>query len=427
MRRGQVLAAQDSTVGGRLWASLETLLGPRRSRFESGPLGVAISGGGDSTALLLATLDWAKKKGIDVRAVTVDHGLRDGSAAEANHVATLCAGLGCPHDTLTLTNLVPGPNLQARARDARYEAMKDWAGTMGCNAVLLGHTADDVAETLVLRLRRGAGIDGLARMAAWRLAAHTSLHWGRPFLDIRRAELRDYLGAKGITPIEDPSNEDPSFDRIAVRHAMASLGLDVATLCRSATALGEARDTLDHRMRVLARELIREDRGDLIFALAPFSDLFASEPEHARRLLVAALAWVGGKSDAPRRAEQRRLRENILNRQACTLAGCRIEPTLPDMRIGRELSAVAGPSQTDAVWDGRWILDGPHAPELTVGALGDDINSIDWRATGLPRTTVMASPAVRRGDSLIAVPIAGWSEGWDAFPRVAFAQALIRR
>ncbi len=97
------------------------------------------------------------------------------------------------------------------------------------------------------------------------------------------------------------------------------------------------------------------------------------------------------------------------------------------MRIGRELSAVAGPSQTDAVWDGRWILDGPHAPELTVGALGDDINSIDWRATGLPRTTVMASPAVRRGDSLIAAPIAGWSEGWDAFPRVAFAQALIRR
>ena len=242
----------------------------------------------------------------------MDHGLRDGSAAEANHVATLCAGLGCPHDTLTLTDLVPGPNLQARARDARYEAMKDWAGTVGCNAVLLGHTADDVAETLVLRLRRGAG----------------------------------------ITPIEDQSNEDPSFDRIAVRHAMASLGLDVATLCRSATALGEARDTLDHRMRVLARELIREDRGDLIFALAPFSDLFASEPEHARRL---------------------------------------------------------------------------HAPELSVGALGDDINSIDWRATGLPRKTVMASPAVRRGDSLIAVPIAGWSEGWDAFPRVAFAQALIRR
>src|SRR4051794_14277118 len=149
----------------------------------------AVSGGADSTAMLLLAID----AGCHVTAVHVDHGLRDESPAEAEHVASLAASLGVPFRAERV-DVAPGPNLEARARDARRAVLGPTAMT--------GHTVDDQAETLLLRLLRGAGTSGAAGIRPGPT---------KPILALRRRETRALCAARGITPIEDPSNADPSF------------------------------------------------------------------------------------------------------------------------------------------------------------------------------------------------------------------------
>ena len=411
-----------ASVGDRLCAALDAF-------FETGApgrLGVAVSGGGDSTALLLAMADWSRAHRTEICVATVDHGLRAGSAAEARHVASLCATLGCRHETLTLTDLAPGPDLQARARTARYGALEDWGRRQSLDTILLGHTADDVAETLVMRLRRGAGIDGLARMAA-RFGAAPA--FGRPFLGLERETLRAYLADRGVAPLEDPSNADTRFERVAVRQALATLGLDAGALARTARFLDDARHSLDMRAVDLAARLVAEDRGDLLIGRAGFLDLIAGEREQARRLLVAALRWIGGDGYPPRTGEIDRMLAALPGGGTRTLAGCVIGGDAADrIRVMREPAAAAPPVPVGAVWDGRWCLDGPAADGLTIGALGADVARTAWRETGLPRRSLLASPAIRdAAGRLVAAPLAGHAAGWTATPRRSFTASLICR
>ncbi|CTQ33808.1 tRNA lysidine(34) synthetase TilS [Jannaschia rubra] len=397
-------------------AAIERLI---RSRYDTPPsaIGIAVSGGGDSTVLLLAALDWAEATGTAITAATVDHGLRAGSAEEAAQVAALCGRLGIGHSTLTVDTLIDGPALQARARDARYAALVRWAKAANLPVVLLGHTADDVAETLVMGLRRGVGIDGLAAIPEWRDIG--PVVFGRPFLDLTRAALREMLDARGITAIEDPSNDDERFERVAVRKAMATLDLDPLMLARSAARLREARLSLARRTADLAIRVVTEDRGDLILAPDAVEDLRTREPEQLRRLILAALAWIGG-APMPRDAEQSRLLAAIgPDMAAVTLAGCLIRGTAEGICFARETSACAGPMVLPAtgkgvLWDGRWRIAGPGGEGRTVGALGDDVTKVPWRNTGLPRRSLMSSPAVRAADgTLIAAPLAGLAAGYD--------------
>jgi tRNA(Ile)-lysidine synthase len=388
--------------------------------LRDGPAGIAVSGGGDSTALLLAALE----AGIAVRAVTVDHGLRTEAAHEARCVARFCAARGVPHDVLTLA-LPAGANLQARAREARYQAIADWAAASDTRRVLLGHTADDVAETLVMRLSRGAGLDGLARMATRR--RDRGVEWLRPGLDVTRAGLRAALAARGVVPIEDPTNDDPAHARIAARRAIAALGLDTAALAASAEALSEARGSLVARAAAIATLHVREDRGDLLLDRSSLAAIHAIEPDPLPRLLLAGLRWVGGRAYGPRRAERQRLVETVLEGDRCTLGGCLVSSEGDHVRIAREVAAVAAPGPADAPWDGRWRLDGPSRPGLTVGALGKDIGATPWRETGLPRASLLASPAIRDGPRLIAAPLAGLAGAWTARTVEPFTETLIRR
>ncbi|WP_236628283.1 tRNA lysidine(34) synthetase TilS, partial [Sulfitobacter sp. HI0129] len=127
----------------------------------------------------------ADTRGLSLRAVTVDHGLRAGSAEEATGVAACCAALGVPHDTLQWADWDGSGNLQAAARDARYRLMADWAARHDIGAIALGHTADDQAETFVMRLARRSGVDGLSAMAPHSVRA--GIEWLRPLLGIHRA------------------------------------------------------------------------------------------------------------------------------------------------------------------------------------------------------------------------------------------------
>lgn len=209
-----------------------------RTAHGSGPtVAVALSGGADSLALLTGAL----AEGLDVVALAVDHGLQEGSAAVAERAAATARELGARATVLTVTVSGPG-GPEAAARAARYAALD--AARDGA-PVLLGHTLDDQAETVLLGLGRGSGARSLAGMAAW------AAPYGRPLLGVRRADTRAACAELGLTPWEDPHNLDPRYTRVRVRTEVLPLLEDVLgggvaeSLARTAASLRADNDALD--------------------------------------------------------------------------------------------------------------------------------------------------------------------------------------
>lgn len=200
-------------------------------------LGVAVSGGPDSLALLLLAHAALPDR---IAAATVDHGLRSEAAAEARFVADICAARGIPHETLAVTVDPAGQGVQAAARAARYAALEDWRARRDLDRIATAHHADDQAETLLMRANRGAGVGGLAgiRTVNGRIV--------RPLLGWRRAELAAIVRAAGIVAIDDPSNADERFDRVRIRALLASTErIDVAGLATTAARLADAAAALE--------------------------------------------------------------------------------------------------------------------------------------------------------------------------------------
>lgn len=204
-------------------------------------LGLAVSGGPDSLAMLL--LAAAALPGR-VEAATVDHGLRPESATEAAEVAKVCARLGVPHATLKV-EVAPG-NIQAEARAARYAALAEWMEERGLAALASAHHADDQAETLLMRLNRASGVAGLSGTRARGQvpgARHLLL---RPLLGWQRAELGAVVSACGLEAAQDPSNFNERFDRVRIRKALASADwLDIPAIAESARHLADADAALE--------------------------------------------------------------------------------------------------------------------------------------------------------------------------------------
>lgn len=397
--------------------------------FPDGPpgrIGVAVSGGGDSVALLHLVWRWARQIGQKIEAVTVDHGLRPEAAQEARAVADFCGRLDIPQTTLRWQG-ADGGNTMAAAREARYRLIAEWAQDRGIGAVLLGHTADDVAETFLMRLGRKAGVDGLAAMEA--TFRRYGVTWVRPLWRQRRDDLRAYLRRNAVGWAEDPTNQDPHYDRTRARAVLAELeplGVDVAGLTETAQALRMARSALEHYTAQEAQRHVTEDRGDLLIPRRAHPPL---HPEIERRLLSKGLQWVAGAAYAPRQTTLANLEAALANdgpRQ--TAAGCLvIAQAGPVLRLAREYNAVRDRRcATTRLWDGRWQLDGPHAPDLEIRALGAAVKDCpDWRDTGLPRASLMASPAVWQGDALIAAPLAGHNPAWTARIVTSFTSCLL--
>jgi tRNA(Ile)-lysidine synthase len=239
-----------------------------RCRFPEAGTDVtcAVSGGADSLALLVLAVE----AGCCVTAVHVDHGLRDGSAEEAAVVAAAARRFGAA-SRAERAHIGPGPNLEARARAARYAVLPP--------GVLTGHTADDQAETILLNLLRGAGVEGLAGMRTVP-APGTDGPW-RPLLELRRSETHALCRELGLEPVEDESNADPAFRRNRIRHELLPLAADVAgrdvvpILCRQAGLLREVGELL----------------GGLAGAVDPTAakELATANPALAR---VAVRAWL---------------------------------------------------------------------------------------------------------------------------------------
>lgn len=361
-------------------------------------LGIAVSGGGDSVALLQLAQGWARGRGVRIEAATVDHRLRAESANEAARVAAMAEGLGVPHAVLTWGHQGIAGNVMDAARRARMHLLAGWARDRGIPAVALGHTQDDQAETLLMRLARGAGLDGLSGMAAAR--DQHGIRWLRPMLGLRRPALRGWLADREIAWIDDPTNEDVSYDRVRTRRAIQALDLPVEALARSAAHLAEARAALAEAAVAAAggatadRGLLRLPRGSLCAA-----------PEIRRRLVVAALRWVTGADYPPRGEDVGRLIETLAAGGQGTLDGVIARVRDDAIEFLREPAAAAradgAPSRDippesnpgEAVWDRRWRLAGVP-PGATITVAEAHLPGRDWRAAGLPRLAVASSPAV---------------------------------
>jgi tRNA(Ile)-lysidine synthase len=374
-------------------------------------IGLAVSGGSDSMAMLGLIVPWARAEGVAVSVATVDHGLRPEAAAEAAFVAGACAAMGVPHRVLDWRGWDGRGNLPARARAARMDLLTAWAREVGADAVALGHTLDDQAETVLLRLARGSGVDGLSGMAADRTQG--GLRWVRPLLGVRREALRDYLRAEGRVWVDDPSNEDTRYDRVKARralHLLAPLGVDAEGLAETADRLRRARTALDAYARRAAADVARVEAGDVVFARQAFDGL----PEETRlRLWSDAIRWVGGTVYRPRLAALQGALADMAAARRRTLQGTILTRGRDLWRVSREWAAVQDLRvPVGKVWDGRWMVEGPEGEVRALGAAVAQVPG--WRDAGLPRATLLASPAVWRGGALVAAPVAGFGRDWTA-------------
>lgn len=250
------LRPDDASIA-RFRADLEAITGAAPCAERR--LGLAVSGGADSLAmLLLAAAAWPGA----VSAATVDHGLRPEAADEARTVGAICARLGVAHRTLAVAGLDGATNIQERARTARYTALRRWAEEQALPWIAVAHQRDDLAETFLMRARRGAGLGGLAAMRRLRPLGD-KVELVRPLLDWARCELAMLVRDSGIAAAEDPSNADPRFDRSRMRALIAGTSeLLAQRLARAATNLRDAEDAIAwavgreqaERLRVEERE-----------------------------------------------------------------------------------------------------------------------------------------------------------------------------
>lgn len=401
-------------------------------------IALAVSGGGDSLALLLAVDRWRREADRPaVHVVTVDHGLAAGSAEVAARVAGLAEARGLAVRTLHWEGPKPIAAIEAEARRARYRLLAEAARQAGASHLLTAHSLEDQAETFVMRLGRGSGVFGLAAMRAE--TDLDGLVLFRPFLAVPRARLVATVAAAGLAPHEDPMNADPRFERVRVRRLLpilARAGLTapvlVAAAARCAGLASEVEDDVDR----LVADAVTVDAFAVVTVRR---DAFASVPAMVRdRLLVRLLQAIGG-GDYPPRAEALGALCTVLSAAGQgasrrTLAGVVIERGGKALRLWREfgrsgLPMLDAPPGFIGTWDGRYRVSVPEqAPGgLKVGALGTLRPVGLERSPGLPAGAKSALPAVFEAGRLVAIPALGWSEMERGPVDIALRQCLSDR
>lgn len=373
-------ASTPSDLPARVCAILDR----RLNAGTSAPVAVAVSGGGDSAALALIAADWARRRDRRLLVLTVDHGLNPASVSWTERCARLADRLDADFQALTWTGEKPSTGLPAAARAARHRLLAEAARAAGARTILMGHTADDRAEAAAMRAEGSTTPDPREWAASPAWPQGRALFVLRPMLDLRRADLRDWLAARGETWIEDPANDNPRFARTRARTVLAG-----ATPSQAATAHSPAFADLARRMReapglVLPRLALRE---------APF--------DAARALAGAACLCAAGTSRPPRRDRLDRLTQALRSEASlvATLGGARVEADAATIRWMREAGEVARAGVEDlvlqagetGVWDGRFEVTttrplavrtlAGHAARLSPGA----------------RATLAAWPAAARG------------------------------
>ena len=299
---------------------------------REGGLGLAVSGGPDSLAMLL--LAASAISDTDLLAVaSIDHGLRAEAPGEVALVEAICSELGVSFTPIKVS--LGHGNVQARAREARYAALRKWAEGQGLGAVATAHHADDQAETLLMRLARGSGLPGLSGVRAWGDLPGSEIALVRPLLGFRKTELESVLSAVGITPARDPSNEDRAFDRVRVReHLARHPWLDAQALSQSAGHLGEAMRALEWYALLDWEEMVALEEEDA--ADGPVYRYYANVPRFIQiETLCRIVEALGGRVT---RAEAGRAADRLWAGENASLGGVLATPEIEKItQFGTEM------------------------------------------------------------------------------------------
>lgn len=401
--------------------------------FTSGAV-VAVSGGSDSTALLLLLKDYLDRTAPATKllAVTIDHNLRPASALEAQAVSKLCAARNIAHRTLTWSGRKPSTGLPAAAREARYRLLWEAAQAEGIGLILTGHTADDQAETVLMRQGREKGLaleKGLAREERLAgeegrglagMAPATLYDWRcwilRPLLGTRRQTLRDFLRRQKVGWADDPTNADETFERPRIRTILAEDEAAWGDAMAVATSAATERTALGLRAAALIRGLASQPGPGLVRLDPDFAG--SGDDRAAIYALRILLATVGGVSFLPDRMRGEVLFNRLKGGSFCaTLSRTVIDARRNGVWLRREIRGLPLPaaaldisSWDGPFWDGRRriTLGDTNSPFLIAPLGMTEARKIvvpeDRGPPGLLRAGLAAEPALWRAGQCLGLP-----------------------
>ncbi|AYG67190.1 MULTISPECIES: tRNA lysidine(34) synthetase TilS [unclassified Rhizobium] len=366
---------------------------------------IAVSGGSDSTGLLIALAERLKSysfRDITLSAATIDHGLRAAAADEAREVAALCASRGISHFTRRWEGEKPRTGIMAAAREARYELLADLAAEISANLIVTAHTMDDQRETMVMRRKRLLeDVGGIGTGIADAMLFDRRIWIVRPFLACRRVDIRAYLEMHGISWLDDPSNEDMRYERVRTRMELEADPVESLSGDEGAgrAALSEkAAAWLDDHVTIHANALCAVDRSGL-----------SADKAVVAYVLSYLAAVFGGRTYAPGRAQMERILEfvNGTDPGRRTAGGVVFDlrrDGLYLMRESRNIAPLSVPSGKKANWDGRFEIRNCGPTPVSVSASGAE------NATIFPSN--LPKGAVRRARA--AMPLIATEAGTKA-------------
>lgn len=379
-------------------------------------------------ALAVLASEYAKRTGVDVTAFTVDHGLREGSPETARQCADWCSALGLRTRILTWDETKPSTGLQAAARKARYRLLAQACSKEGSDALLTAHSADDQAETVFMRLRRGSGTTGLAAMSgATRIAggAGPAIRLLRPLLGVTRAQLTETVKKVGQAYFDDPANDDPTFERVRVRALLAALGeqdlLTNAALIRSAERLSAAESRLRQEEDRLFSKI-----GGYFYRWGGASVDRLEDSSTMGALAARLIHAVSGEDYRPDPQDSSAAMRGADETGAATLGGALIKRWKGRFWFVREPAALLGRSGVAPVsrhdvneptlWDGRFILRPLKSGKtLSIGPVGRDIDALRAKKALFdgPDEGLMSAPALYCDKGLISAAGASFGKRDD--------------
>ncbi len=384
-------------------------------------IAVGVSGGADSMALCLLADTWARNRGVELTALTVDHGLRAAATIEAEQVATWLAARDIAHRILPAPGGRPATALQRIARDRRFNQIDRWCRDHDHDAVMFAHTAEDQAETAWMRILADSGPDGLAAMIPETRVAGLTI--ARPLLNISKPCLIATCRARQQSWIDDPSNRNPAFTRVRLRRSAASFaasGLGAERVRRFAACMTVARQAID---RACCR-FLRNHGGIAPAGWAWFDSIaFCDLPTIIGDGLLTRLLWgLGGRPYPPRRKRVSRLATElrfVTHARTRTLGGCIvIADHGGQILLCREPGKVEGlvclqPGRRTR-WDNRFEAIWSGSSPIWLGALGEaGLANLVTRnqefssypaLESLPRPARLAHPAIQMLDGTLYIP-----------------------
>lgn len=387
-------------------------------KFKAFPaIALAVSGGADSVALLLLVRRWLDsgpeaQPGITV--LTVDHGLRPEAAEEARWVSSTAKRLKFKHHTLQWQGTKPKTGIQAAARKARYDLMTGYCRDHTIPALATAHHAEDQAETFLMRLRRGSGVDGLAAMAP--RSRRNGIVILRPLLNVSRTELSAFLKSQGQSWQEDSSNADMSYERIRIRTAMSednALGLTPAALNLASRRLSRARQALESITADFLKSALTINEAG--FGSISLYALFAETEEIGLRALIR-MAFAFGGRNAVRLVKAEAAFDKLQNGvPGLTLGGCRFVLRQDILTAAREYGRmpklpVTLTGQKTMLWDNRFIITPKKEPPAgtLIRPLGPDgikaVKAAGCDLAAITRPALLALPSFWKEETLTAAP-----------------------